>query len=96
MRRVTGAIVMLLTLAVLLACFGVPSALAESDGMVRVKLTRLGSPAKIVMKLECDYYINGKAEYRLPSGTSLTITLSGGSLTLSSGSKAPTRAPALR
>ena len=67
----------------LLAClwlFG--GALAESDGMLRVKLARLGSPASIRMQADCAYTLSGDPDRRFPAGTELLLTASGGELTL--------------
>lgn len=63
-----------------------PSALAESDGMVRVKLTRLGSPSTLVFTTNCAYYINNSSADKIPSGATVTVTLSGGSFNLKAGS----------
>ena len=61
------------------------SARAEIDGMLRVKLARLGSPSEITMKADCDYYVVGDPSVRLPSGTELTVSAEGGRLTLTAG-----------
>ena len=68
----------------LLSCFGaLNGALAEADGMLRVKLARLGSPQAIAMVADCDYYLAADPSVRVDAGEALTLTASGGSLTLS-------------
>ncbi|HIU33541.1 MAG TPA: SpoIID/LytB domain-containing protein, partial [Candidatus Pullichristensenella excrementigallinarum] len=58
---------------------------AASDGMIRVKLTRLGTRTSITFTPNCAYYVNGNSSQKIPSGQSATVSLSGGQLTLSSG-----------
>ena len=58
------------------------SALAAQDGMIRVKLTRLGTRQSISFRTNCAYAIGGSTDRRIPSGASCTVTLSGGGLTL--------------
>ncbi len=58
------------------------SALAAQDGMIRVKLTRLGTRQSISFRTNCAYAIGGSTGRRIPSGANCTITLSGGGLTL--------------
>jgi len=62
------------------------SALAESDGMIRVKITRLGSPTSITFTTGCDYFVDGDRSVRIPSGSKVTVTISGSSLLLNCGS----------
>ena len=71
----------------LLSCFGsfTTAALAESDGMVRVKLARLGSPQTIEMMADCDYYLAADPDLRVPAGTTVTLDAHDGSLTLTAG-----------
>ena len=59
---------------------------AESDGMLRVKLARLGSPAKLTMRADCDYVLEGDDGLRIPAGTDVTVSADDGVLTLSAGS----------
>lgn len=75
----------LVLLACLLACLCASAAQAESEGMVRVKLTRLNAPASVTLSLQCDYCLNGA--YRLASGSKLTVTAQNGSLIVSNGSR---------
>ena len=58
---------------------------AESDGMLRVKLARLGSPAKLTMRADCDYVLEGDDGLRIPAGTDVTVSADDGVLTLSAG-----------
>lgn len=77
---------MALALALILALIAVPplpqTARAESDGMVRVKLTRLGSPTSIKFTTSTAYYINDDSSRKISSGSVVTVSLSNGKLTL--------------
>ena len=53
MTRFTRNLSLLLAMTLLAALLPFSSALAEADGMVRVKLTRLGSPTKITFTTSC-------------------------------------------
>lgn len=78
----------------LLSClwlFG--GALADSDGMLRVKLARLGSPASITMRADCEYALTDP-ERRFPAGTELTLTAANGELTLTVDGSATVLGPA--
>ena len=57
---------------------------AASDGMIRVKLSRLGSPSSVTFKTSGAYTVNGE---RLSDGASATVSLSAGVLTLTSGGR---------
>lgn len=59
------------------------TALAETDGMVRVKLTRLGTPSNMSFTAGCDYYVNGYLNARISSGSKVTLNVSGNSIILS-------------
>lgn len=73
-----GAFVLALIFAVLM----LPDfAEAESSGMLRVWLTRLGTPSTITMRADCAYVLSGDYPMNLPSGTSFSVTASGDSLT---------------
>lgn len=80
-----------LALALILVLIILPpldeAALAETDGMVRVKLTRLGSPTSITFSTSTAYYINNDSSRKIASGTVVTVTLSSGKLTLKGGSE---------
>ena len=68
----------------LLLCRLFPATRAEANGMVRVKLARLGSPSSIEFEADCDYMLSGA---RIPSGTAVKLSASGGSLTLTAGER---------
>ena len=78
-----------LVLAAVMIIMAVPfmhvEALAESDGMVRVKLSRLGSPTRLVFTTGCPYFINNSANDKIPSGATVTVTLENGRFTLQAG-----------
>jgi SpoIID/LytB domain protein len=80
-----------LALALTLILFQIPplknAALAETDGMVRVKLTRLGSPKSVTLTTSTVYYIDNDSSRKIPSGSVVTVTLSDGKLTLKGGSE---------
>ena len=62
--------------ALFLLLFSVAS--AEEDGRIRVKLTRLGTPARIEFVANCDYTTSEGV--RIPSGTTVTVLRSGSCL----------------
>ena len=64
-----------------------PWALAESDGMIRVKLTRLGTPSSLEMSADCDYILSTEPRTRIPAGSVMTVEASDGALKLTSGGK---------
>ncbi len=84
--KITRLIAMIM--AVLLIVTALPAmdtAMADSDGMIRVKLTRLGSAvSSITMTTVGGYAVNGTA---VSSGTTVKVTLSGSTLTLTAGGK---------
>ena len=51
-----------------------PEAKAASNGMIRVKLTRLGATSSITLKTTCEYYLASDPSVRISSGTTLTLT----------------------
>lgn len=55
---------------------------AESDGTLRVKLTRLGAPDEISMCADCDYALASEPSIRVPAGAEMRVRASGGALTL--------------
>ena len=58
---------------------------AESlDGMLRVKLTRLGSPSTVTLSADCDL-VTDTAGSVLPAGNALTASASNGQLTVQAG-----------
>lgn len=71
----------------LLACLWLRGARAESDGMLRVKLARLGSPSEITMRADCDYTLAADPAVTIPAGTDMTLDAEDGGLTLAVGGK---------
>ncbi len=77
-----------LVLALILCAAALPAmentALAASDGMIRVLLTRVGtSRTSISFKTNCAYAIGSASGEKIPSGSTVKILLSGGDLYLS-------------
>lgn len=66
----------------LLVCLCLCGAHAETDGMLRVMLARLGSPSEIRMCADCDYTVAAEAPMTIPAGTTMTLVADDGSLTL--------------
>ena len=77
--------ILCVTLALFVLLF--VTARGETDGMLRVRLARLGSPAALTLRADCDYILTGEAGMRIPSGTSMTLSASDGSLTLTVGDR---------
>ena len=88
MSRIKRVLALVLAAAVLLPLIPVfeITAFAEYSGMVRVKITRLGSPEKITFTTGCEYYIDGDTNTAIPSGASVTVSASSDTLLLSCGS----------
>ena len=86
-RKIVNACARVLCVA--LALFVLPFAVArgESSGMLRVKLTRLGSPASVTMQADCDYTLAADPAVRIPAGSELTLSAKGGNLTLTMGGR---------
>lgn len=84
LKRVLAIWVML---AVCLPLVEVASAQAASDGMIRVKLTRLGTPSGITLKTTCEYYLASDPSIRVPSGATLTLSVSGSKISGTVGDK---------
>lgn len=81
------ALCMALALMICLPVFNLqPEARADSDGMIRVKLTRLGSPSNITLKTTCDYYLYEEPSVRIPSGSTVQLKASGSSISATVGS----------
>ncbi len=81
-RRVAA---LLLTLALLLPLWGIAPAQAAANGVVRVKLTRIGGHSAITFKADCDCVLEGKLSINIPSGSEIRAEVSGGALTITSG-----------
>jgi hypothetical protein len=77
----------LIALALILALVPAlePGARAASDGMIRVKLSRLGARTSITFKTTTAYYINGNTNQRIASGQTATVSISGEALLLTVG-----------
>ena len=72
-----------LTAALLLcACFAPLNAAAASDGMIRVRLTRLGSRSSLSFTPTCAYYVDGNTARPIPAGAQATVEIVGGELYL--------------
>ena len=79
-RRVCA---LLIALALVFVCaIEIAPARAESDGMIRVRLTRLGAPAAITLAVDCEYYLAKDPTVRIESGDTVTVTAGGDGLTL--------------
>ena len=59
-----------------------PASLAESDGMVRVRLTRLGAPDSVTLVADCDYCLSTDPTVHIGAGEKLTVAAAGEGLTL--------------
>ena len=80
-NRVRAGIIALARVCVCI--FGpMPAAEAETDGMIRVSLTRLGAPGEVVLSVDCDYYLASDPGVRISSGDKVKISADGDSLTL--------------
>lgn len=80
-RRVCA---MMLALALLfVGSIDIFPARAESDGMIRVRLTRLGAPAAITLTVDCEYYLAADPTVRIESGETVTFTAGSNGLALS-------------
>lgn len=55
---------------------------AEGDGMLRVLLTRLGAPDRLVWTADCDYYLAADPSIRIAAGATATLTAGEEGLTL--------------
>ena len=92
----TACVRALLAALALLAFLCAGSARAESDGMLRVKLARLGSPSAIHMKADCDYYLASDPAVRIPADTEMTVSASDGNLVLSASGNTMPLGPSAR
>ena len=82
-QKAVNACARILCIALALFALLFATARAEYDGMLRVKLARLGSPSVIEMTADCDYTLTGDRALRIPAGTKLTVAAQNGGLTLS-------------
>ena len=86
-RRIVNVCARMLCVALALFALSLAAARGESSGMLRVRLARLGSPASVTMKANCDYTLAADPAVRIPSGSEMTLTAKGGSLTLTMGGR---------
>ena len=74
------------TLTLFLLFLALPRpARADSDGMIRVKLARLGAPETVRLEADCDYCLASDPSVRVPAGTPMAVSAEGGRLTLTAG-----------
>ena len=57
-----------------------PAATAQTDGTVRVKLARLGSPSSLSLRVGCPYVLSCDVKMNIPTGSTLMVSASDGSL----------------
>lgn len=86
-QRAANACARILCVALALFVLLFATARAEYDGVLRVKLARLGSPGTLVMRANCDYSLAADSSVHIPSGTEMTLSAKGGSLTLAVGDR---------
>ena len=86
-QKAVNACARILCIALALFALLFAAARAEYDGMLRVKLARLGSPGTLTMRANCDYALATDTPVRIPSGTKVTLSARAGSLTLAIGDK---------
>ena len=84
-RRVRALFVALALVFVFISAF-LP-ARAESDGMIRVRLTRLGAPESLTLAVDCEYYLAADPTVRVESGETVTITAGPNGLAMVSGDR---------
>ena len=88
MRRIRVCAALAALTLVFASFFGIAApALAEDDGMVRVRLTRLGVPSAVAMVADCDYYLASDPAVRIGAGERMTVSAEGEGLTLAVGRK---------
>ena len=73
----------LLWLALVLLYTLFNTARAQTNGMLRVLLTRLGSPDTIRLTANCEYILQSETEFSIPENATATITAKGNTLMLS-------------
>ena len=84
-RRVCHRAMAWMLALLLLSCGFEATARAEADGMLRVKLTRLGAPSMLVMRADCDYCLSSDPTARVPANTPMRVTAASGALVLEYG-----------
>ena len=81
-KRMIALVLMLAVLAGTGVCM---PAQAEGSGTIKVKLTRLGSNSTIRLTTDCTYVLSADGKMNIPSGSSVTVSASGGELLISVG-----------
>lgn len=81
-RKTVNACARALCAALALFALLFAAARAETSGMLRVRLARLGSPSALTMRADCDYTLDADPAVRIPAGTEMTLSAKGGKLTL--------------
>jgi len=81
---------------VFVGLMGATPAIAETDGMLRVKLTRLGAPTEVAFTADCDYYLASDPTVRIAAGEAVKVTAGGGALTMTCGSDVRTLGETVR
>ena len=79
-RRISLALALILMIQMTPLAGG--GALADSSGMIRVRLSQLGTPASITFRTTGTYTVSGKT---IPGGSTLVVSAANGTLTLTSG-----------
>ena len=82
--RLTRILMFMLILTLLAPVCGVTTAQAAANGMVRVKLTRLGTNASVTLTADCDCVLEGQASINISSGTQIRVEASDGALSVTS------------
>ena len=77
------ALCALLALVLLLAGAELAPVRAEVGGLLRVKLTRLGTPSGLIFTADCDYLCAGEFSLNIPAGSTVTLRADGDALHLS-------------
>ena len=86
--RLLRRVLSLLLVFALLAGFPMPfsnHAQAASNGMIRVKLTRLGTQSAIRFTTSCGYVLSGDVPLNIPANSSVTVTAEGDEMWVSCG-----------
>ena len=84
--RLIRRVSLLLSFILLVQIFPIANNLsyAASDGMIRVRLTRVGTPSSVSFRTTGSFNVAGQT---VASGTTVTVALSAGKLTMTAGTK---------
>lgn len=81
-QRAARRMLALLMAALLALAVSAPApARAEGSGMIRVRLTRLGTPSAITLEVDCGYVLSGDARINLPAGSRVSLRAENGGIT---------------